>query len=172
MGEPGTGDVHWYNPDPRAVLPLDQFHVSRSLLKTLRRARFRVSFDMAFDDVMKGCAARPETWITNPFFKAYGDLHKLGYAHSIEIWHSGLLAGGLYGVGIRGAFFGESMFYRVTDASKVALYALVERLKEKGFLLLEVQFLTPHLKSLGAVEIEGRRYRQLLDSALEREVEF
>lgn len=159
--------VLWYHPDPRAVLPLDGFHVSRSLEKRMKRGGFRVSFDTAFPQVMASCAAREDTWINGEFLRAYGDLHQRGFAHSVEVWNdAGALVGGAYGVRLGGAFFAESMFHRETDMSKVALHALVTRLRERGFALLEVQFLTPHLESLGAVTISRTEYLARLGAAL------
>jgi leucyl/phenylalanyl-tRNA--protein transferase len=172
MGEPSTGEIHWYKPDPRAIIPLDKFHASRSLRRTVRRGTYRVSFDTVFLDVMQGCADRDETWITAPFFDSFFKLHQLGFAHSVEVWKDQSLVGGLYGISVKGAFFAESKFHRARDASKVALYSLVERLREKNFGLLEVQFLTPHLESLGAVEVSGAKYLRQLHQALERETRW
>lgn len=149
----------WWSPDPRAVLPLDGLRVTRSLRRSLRR--FEVRFDTAFDDVVDACAdpSRRGGWITPAIADAYGRLHRLGWAHSVEAWTpEGELAGGLYGVAIGGLFAGESMFHRHTDASKVALVGLVERLRARGAALLDVQWLTPHLASLGAVEVARRDY--------------
>ena len=172
MPDPQSGKILWFNPEPRAVLPLESFHCPRSLSKTLRRSDFRITFDEAFDDVMKGCADRSETWITDEFFKAYGAMARLGHAHSIEVWGGETLVGGLYGVSLGGAFFAESKFHRVTDASKVALYHLVEHLRQRHFSLLEVQFLTPHLARLGAIEIPSKRYLKLLNIALQERAFF
>jgi leucyl/phenylalanyl-tRNA--protein transferase len=158
----------WWSPDPRAVVPLHGFHVSRSLRRS--RRHFDVRVDSAFDEVVAGCAdpARPGGWITPEIASAYGELHRLGWAHSVEAWMSGReLAGGVYGVGIGGFFAGESMFHRVTDASKVALAALVEGLRDEGATLFDVQWLTPHLRSLGAVEMPRERYLALLAEAVE-----
>lgn len=166
MPDPDTGKIVFLRPDPRAILPLDGFHASRSLRRKLRHGEYRVSFDEAFREVMEGCSEREETWITDEFFDGYGTLHKLGRAHSVEVWHGSDLAGGLYGVSLGGAFFAESKFHRQTDASKVALFHLVDHLKQRGFLLLEVQFQTPHLKSLGVVEIADEDYQALLQRAL------
>ncbi|NBT57835.1 leucyl/phenylalanyl-tRNA--protein transferase, partial [bacterium] len=145
--------IEWYRPDPRAVLPLDQFHVSRSLRKVLNRDVFSTTLNKAFPEVVFQCANRPETWINAEFKRAYGELHHLGHAHSLEVWEGNELAGGVYGVQLGGAFFAESMFSLRDNASKVALYELSRHLKSQNFLLLEIQFLTPHLASLGAVEI-------------------
>lgn len=167
-----TEVIEWYRPDPRAILPLDGFHVSRSLRKTLDRKVFKVTFDRAFKEVMLGCAARESTWINEEFLNAYTYLHKLGSAHSVEVWKDDELVGGVYGVSIGSAFFAESKFHKKTDASKVALYSLTEHLKEKGFKLLEVQFLTDHLKSLGAIEIAATQYEKLLKQAVKIKAEF
>ena len=160
MAEPGTGEIHWYRPDPRAILPLEQFHVSRSLKKAIAKPSWRVSYDEAFLRVMKGCANRPETWMSESIFKTYFSLHEKKLAHSVEVWREENLVGGVYGVSLNGAFFAESKFHTVTDASKIALYYLVERLKQKSFALLEVQFLTDHLSRLGAVEVSDRVYQK------------
>jgi len=167
MADERTGEVLWFRPDPRAVIPLYGFHVSRSLARTLKRALFEVRIDTDFEGVMRGCADRPEgTWISERFVEVYGALHRAGVAHSVEAWRSGRLGGGLYGLALGGAFMAESMFHRDTDASKVALAALVGRLRERGFTLLDVQYLTPHLESLGAVEISRREYERRLERAL------
>ncbi|MDO6416418.1 leucyl/phenylalanyl-tRNA--protein transferase [Sphingomonas sp. BIUV-7] len=167
-------DVFWVEPKKRGVLPLDGFHLSRSLAKTLRSGRFTTTADRAFGDVVRLCAEptplRPDTWINPQIESAYGELHRRGYAHSIETWEgdpaNGRLVGGLYGVRLGAAFFGESMFSRATDASKVALAHLVARLRVGGFLLLDCQFQTDHLASLGAIEIGRGDYVALLDTAL------
>jgi leucyl/phenylalanyl-tRNA---protein transferase len=167
-------DIFWVEPKKRGVLPLDGFHLSHSLRKTLRSDRFAVTADHAFDRVMRQCAEattdRPETWINGQIEQAYNVLHRNGHAHSIEVWGGGdvggTLLGGLYGVSLGGAFFGESMFSRATDASKVALAHLVARLRVGKFKLLDCQFITDHLASLGAIEIGRGDYRVLLDAAL------
>jgi leucyl/phenylalanyl-tRNA--protein transferase len=161
-----SADVYWVEPRRRAILPLDQFHLSRTLRKTLRSDAFRVTADIAFAEVVRQCAEREDTWINAAIESGYARLHAAGHAHSIEIWEGKALVGGLYGVSLGRAFFGESMFSRRTDASKVALAWLVARLKAGGFRLLDCQFMTPHLKSLGAVEIDQKDYLALLDSAL------
>lgn len=166
------GGVEWFSPDPRGILPLDEFHVSGRLARTIRQQRFEVRIDTAFADVMRACAARDETWITDEIAESYTALHTLGYAHSVEAWQDGRLAGGLYGVALRGAFFGESMFHDVTDASKVALHALVDRLNAGGYRLLDVQWVTPHLATFGARDISRRRYLRLLASSLEFDCKF
>ena len=167
MADERTGQVLWFRPDPRAVIPLDGFHVSRSLARTLRRGLFEIRFDTDFEGVMRGCADRPEgTWISERFVEVYGALHRAGKAHSVEAWREGRLAGGVYGLALGGAFMAESMFHRETDASKVALAALTSRLRERGFVLLDVQYVTPHLESLGAIEITRREYERRLEEAL------
>lgn len=172
MPEPKSGEIRWYRPDPRAVIPLDGFHISHSLQKKLKKSEFRISFNQAFAEVMQGCSEREETWINDEFRTAYGELHSLGLAHSVEVWRDEQLVGGLYGLGLGAAFFAESMFHKVTDASKIALHHLVERLKAQGFVLLECQFLTPHLQSLGAIEISDREYMIQLRNALKLKKEF
>lgn len=160
------GPIEWYSPDPRAIIPLDGLHISRSLRRTLRKKLFDVRIDTAFEAVMRGCADREETWISEEIIAAYTTLHEFGYAHSVETWQEDRLVGGLYGVAIGGAFFGESMFSRVPDASKVALVHLVHRLKERGFALLDTQFLTEHLRTMGAREISRAHYLSLLARAI------
>jgi leucyl/phenylalanyl-tRNA--protein transferase len=168
------GEIGWFSPDPRGVIPLETFRVGRRLARVIRQARFEVAVDRDFPGVMRACAERPGegTWISPEIFEAYVRLHQLGRAHSVECWQDGQLAGGLYGVHLGGAFFGESMFHRVTDASKVALAALVERLAAQGFLLLDVQWLTPHLEQFGAIEIPRPEYLARLKEALVRECRF
>ena len=181
MPHPETDEILWFTPDPRAVFPLDGFHVSRSLRRRLRQP-FTVTIDRCFERITAGCAARAETWLIPAMREAYQNLHRIGHAHSIEVWapnnetkghdHPLTLAGGLYGVAIGGAFFAESMFHTETDASKIALYHLTKHLKARGFALLEVQFLTPHLKSLGAVEIPLSTYLKILAPAVRLPVSF
>ena len=170
MTSPEWPEITWHKPTRRAVIPLDGFHVSRSLARTLRQRRFRVTFDQAFNAVMQGCADRPEsasTWIDHRILAAYGELHRRGKAHSVEIWTGeGTLAGGVYGVQLGGAFFAESMFHRVRDMSKVALAHLVFRLQERGFGLMEVQYVTPHLQQFGVTELSTRQYQRCLAAAL------
>lgn len=165
-----AADVFWVEPKKRGVLPLDGFHLSRSLAKTLRSDRYTVTVDKAFSQVVSLCAEaterRPDTWINPDIEVAYAELHRRGYAHSVETWLEDRLVGGLYGVRLGGAFFGESMFSRANDASKVALAHLVARLKVGGFKLLDCQFLTDHLASLGTIEVGREAYVALLDSAL------
>lgn len=162
------GDILWFAPDPRAIIELDALTVSRSLRSVIRRGAFDVTINRAFADVIKACAEREEgTWISADIREAYCELHRLGFGHSVEAWKDGELVGGLYGVALGGAFFGESMFYRAGDASKVALVWLVERMRERGFVLLDVQFVTDHLSRFGAVEIPKREYERRLRDALQ-----
>lgn len=172
MAAPEFGLVSWHRPDPRAILPLDAFHVSRSLARTLHRGGFSVTFNQDFTGVMRACAQRETTWISDDFLRVYGELAACGHAHSVEVWIGDRLAGGVYGVHVGGAFFAESMFHRVTDMSKVALHALVDRLRQRGFALLNVQYLTPHLKRLGGIEIPLADYRRRLHNALTLRCEF
>ncbi len=172
MGDP-RGRIQWFSPDPRCIFELDNLRISRSLRQTLRRGVFEVRFNTAFREVIAACAVEHgETWISSEILRLYERLHELGRAHSVECWAGGQLAGGLYGVAIGGAFFGESMFHRATDASKVALVRLVERLRERGFSLLDTQWSTPHLESLGAIEIPRTDYLTRLAAALELPVRF
>jgi leucyl/phenylalanyl-tRNA--protein transferase len=169
-------ELFWVDPERRGILPLDGLHIPRRLKKTIRQGRFDVTADRDFLGVLRGCAERTpnrkSTWINAEIIRLYAALHAMGAAHSIECWHEGHLAGGLYGVALGGAFFGESMFSRVTDASKVALVHLVARLRRGGFTLLDTQFVTAHLARFGAVEISRRVYRKRLDAALETEARF
>ncbi len=163
------GDIRWYSPDPRGIIPLEAFHVPKRLARLARSTRFEIRIDSDFPAVMRGCAERREpdgTWIDEEIFKSYDALYRAGHAHSVEAWQDGALAGGLYGVALGGAFFGESMFHRVADASKVALVALVDRLRQRGFVLLDTQWVTEHLSQFGAREIPRRRYLRLLSSAM------
>lgn len=166
----------WFSPDPRAILELDDLHVSKSLKKVLRRGNFGITFDMAFEEVVEGCAApfdgRESTWITPALGAAYVQLHRRGLAHSVEVWHDGALVGGLYGVSLGGLFAGESMFSRATDASKIALVFLVERLRDRGFVLLDIQQATPHMMRMGASQISRREYLRRLALALEKDCDF
>lgn len=161
-----ASDLFWVEPKTRAILPLDGFHLSRTLRKTLRSGRFSVTCDRDFRGVITACADRDETWINAEIERAMLTLHESGHAHSLEVWNGGQLVGGLYGVALGRAFFGESMFSRMTDASKVALAWLVARLKVGGYTLLDCQFMTSHLASLGAVNVPRDRYVSLLSSAL------
>ena len=162
------GEIRWYSPDPRGILPLDMFHAPRRLLRVIRSRRFEVTVNRAFRDVMEACAADREegTWINGEILDSYCALHDRRLAHSVEVWAGAELAGGLYGVALKGAFFGESMFHRVSDASKIALWALAGRLRERGFLLLDIQWLTPFLETCGAIEIPRDDYLERLKDAL------
>jgi leucyl/phenylalanyl-tRNA--protein transferase len=168
--------IFWVDPEERGIFPLDGLIVSRSLAKLVRSDRFEIRIDHDFEGVIEGCAGgdaeRPETWINARIRQLYRDLFQLGFVHTVEAWQDGVLAGGLYGVQIGGAFFGESMFHRARDASKVALVHLVARLKAGGASLLDTQFVTPHLASLGAIEIPRADYHRRLDEALGREADF
>ena len=168
-----TDEIEWYRPDPRTILPLDSFHISRSLAKTLRQGTFEIRYNTDFEGVMRGCADREEgTWISEEFIQVYGALHRQGKAHSVDVLSGGRLVGGTYGLALGSAFMAESMFHYETDASKVALAMLVERLRARGFTLLDVQYLTPHLARFGATEIPFRDYYDLLRRALRREAHF
>ena len=164
------GEILWYAPDPRAILPLSNFHIPRSLQRTVKQKRYEIRVNTAFADVMRSCAreapGRESTWISQEFIDIYTELHYAGFAHSVESWQDGELVGGLYGVSVNSFFAGESMFSQQRDASKVALVALVERLKMRMFTLLDVQFTTPHLERFGVVEIPRREYERRLLLAL------
>ena len=166
------GEILWFSPDPRGVIPLSKFHTPHGLKRLLRKTEFRVSYSRAFEIVIRECADRSDTWITPEIVDTYCLLHRLGYAHSVEVWSGDDLAGGLYGVALRGAFFGESMFHRESNASKVALFHLVRRLKERRYVLLDTQWSTPHLEQFGAIEIPRACYLELLAAGMERECRF
>ncbi len=168
--------IPWWSPDPRAVIEFERFHVSRRLARTLRSGRFELSLDRDFEGVIRGCAAAPgrrgHTWLTPGMIRAYLRLHRLGHAHSVEAWREGRLAGGVYGVAIGGLFAAESMFYRVSEASKVALVHLVGQLRGQGYCLLDIQQLTPHLATMGATEIPRIEYLHRLAEALQVRADF
>ena len=171
------GEIRWYSPDPRGIIPLDSFHLPSRLCRLMGSGRFEVAFDRDFDAVIRACAAAERgdddgTWIDDEIRESYQALHDAGVAHSVEVWQHGRLAGGLYGVSLGGAFFGESMFHHVTDASKIALAALVDRLRSRGHRLLDVQWVTPHLARFGAIEVPRRRYLRQLEAALEVQTTF
>ncbi|MBY0351135.1 leucyl/phenylalanyl-tRNA--protein transferase [Tabrizicola sp.] len=168
----GDADLHWIDPRRRGILPLDGFHMSRSLERRLRRADYRLTADQAFAEVVIACADRQETWISHRIQRLYQTLHDQGHAHSIEVWQDDTLAGGVYGVTLGAAFFGESMFSRATDASKVALAFAVHRLRAGGFRLFDTQFLTPHLASLGGIEISRAEYHRRLAAAVAVRADF
>lgn len=165
-------EIFWVDPKKRGVLPLDGFHISRSLAKRMRSTDLRVSVDEDFEGVVDGCADRVDTWINPEIRSLYFALHARGQAHSLEIWDDDELVGGVYGVTLGAAFFGESMFSRRTDASKMALACLTEMLRRGGFVLFDTQFITDHLGSLGGVEITRGKYQELLDAALAKHAEF
>jgi len=172
MADPKTGEIGWYSPDPRGVFFLEHFKKPRSLNLTIKKGVFEVRVDTQFEQVMRGCARRDETWISEEIIRTYVRLFELGYGHSVETWRDGRLVGGLYGVAVGGAFFGESMFSADRDASKVALVFLVDRMKERGFRLLDTQYITPHLARFGAEEISKDAYMKMLQSALKQECTF
>ncbi len=169
-------EIYWYAPDPRGILPLDGFHCPGRLAQTVRHEPFDIRYDTAFEQVMRECAAprkiQKSTWISEGLVDSYTSLHRMGFAHSVEAWLDGRLVGGLYGVAVGGLFAGESMFFRETDASKVCLVHLVERMRERGFTLLDVQFVNDHLEQFGAIEIPRADYERRLVDALELEVTF
>jgi leucyl/phenylalanyl-tRNA---protein transferase len=168
--------ITWWSPDPRGVFEFDRFHIPRSLARLLRRPPFEVTMDRAFRAVMEGCAApapgRRQTWVTPEFIQAYTRLHKLGHAHSFECWQDNRLVGGIYGVALGGLFAGESMFHRASNASKIALSRLVEHLRERGFVLFDIQQVTPATRQLGAVEIPRAEYLRRLRQAVVLDVRF
>jgi leucyl/phenylalanyl-tRNA--protein transferase len=172
MADSRTGAISWYSPDPRAIIPLDALRVPRTLRQVLRKKMFEVRVDTAFEEIIRGCADREDTWISEEIVVAYNELHRRGYAHSVESWHANELAGGLYGVAIGAAFFGESMFSRMSGASKVALVHLVERLRSRGFRLLDSQFMNEHIRQFGAVEIPRGMYLKKLTSAISSDTRF
>ena len=167
-----ASDIFWVDPKKRGVLPLDGFHISRSLRRRIRTSGWQITINTAFEDVVEGCADREDTWINDTIFDLYMSLHAAGFAHALEVWEDGILVGGVYGVAINGGFFGESMFSRRTDASKLALAYLVDHLRRGGFVLFDTQFLTDHLRSLGAVEIPRETYHQRLETALSAHASF
>ena len=169
------GRLGWYSPQNRGVIPLDTFHRSRRLQRVVRQGRLRTSVNQAFRRVIAACASRPGdagNWIDSEIIESYCILHEVGHAHSVEVWHRDSLVGGLYGVNLRGAFFGESMFHTATDASKVALSALVDRLQARAYRLLDIQWLTSHLRQFGAIEIPRREYMRRLTEAMKVDCVF
>jgi leucyl/phenylalanyl-tRNA--protein transferase len=161
------GEIRWFSPDPRTILPLDTFHIPHGLKRERRVQAIEIRIDTCFADVIRACAARDDTWINEEIIASYSQLHELGHAHSVEAWSADELVGGLYGVAIGGAFFGESMFHRTTGASKIALWALIERMIARKFTLLDTQWLTPHLEQFGAKEIPRSLYLHLLNEAVD-----
>ena len=166
--------ILWWSPDPRAILEFDNLYISKRLARTIRTNKFQVTFNQDFDAVVKGCTYRPEegTWITPEVANAYGEFHRRGHAHSVEVWQQGVLVGGLYGVAIGGLFAGESMFSTVSDASKIALVALVSRLKEKGYQLFDLQIINEHTSSMGATEIPRDNYLARVKLAIQLKITF
>ena len=167
-----NGEIAWFSPDPRGIIPLDAFHVPHGLQRVLKKNRFQIRLNTAFEEVIRACSERSETWISEEIVGSYVNLHQLGFAHSVETWMDEKLVGGLYGVSVYGAFFGESMFHRVADASKVALVELVKRLNQRGFHLLDTQYVTNHLRTFGAVEIARPKYMRVLRQALALNCKF
>lgn len=173
MAESADSDeIFWLDPTERGVMPLGGLHISRSLRKEMKTRRYKVTADRCFSQVMAACANRDETWINPEITALYTELHKFGHAHSVEVWDTGKLVGGLYGVSLGAAFFGESMFSSQSNTSKIALVGLVARLNIGSFKLLDMQFLTPHLASLGGIEISQKRYRLELEAALQHQGDF
>ncbi len=173
MADGKDGELFWYSPDPRAIIPLNEsFKVSRSLRLTIKKNIFETRFDTAFEQVIRSCAQRDETWISEEIIAAYCQLFHLGFAHSVESWNENKLVGGLYGVAVGAAFFGESMFSTMKDASKTALVALVEQLRSQQFELLDTQYITPHLLQFGTIEIPKNEYLRRLNSAVKKKRKF
>ena len=175
MAESRTGPISWYSPDPRAIIPLDAFNVPRSLRREMKHSSSSITVDRAFGDVIVQCGERrfpEETWISDDIIRVYTELHSMGVAHSVETWMEGRLVGGLYGIAMGGVFFGESMFSRVPNASKFALVSLVNRLRERGYRLLDSQIINDHVKQFGAVEISRDQYLRILAEALSLPVSF
>jgi leucyl/phenylalanyl-tRNA--protein transferase len=172
MADEKMGTINWYMPEIRTIIPLDNFNIPRSAKKAIEEEKFEIKFDIDFEGVLAGCADRESTWISDELIDAYRRLKKRGFIHTVETWKDGKLVGGLYGVTFRGAFFGESMFSKVSQASKAALVSLLKHLKEKEFVLLDVQFMTEHLKMFGAVEISFEEYTKLLHRAYAKICEF
>jgi leucyl/phenylalanyl-tRNA--protein transferase len=176
MADGGSGEILWYSPEPRAIIPIETYRPWRSLRQALRKHLFEVRIDAAFQAVLRECAAPRRgaggTWISEEMIGAYAALHRRGFAHSVETYHQGCLVGGLYGVAIGGAFFGESMFYRLPNASKVATHALLERLRQRGYILLDTQFLNDHVARFGAIEIPRAEYLERLQEAIVQPIRF
>jgi len=166
------GSIYWYSPDPRCIIDLEDFHASKRLMRTYRSGKFDMRVNTAWDDVIRMCAQRDSTWITDEIIRVYTELHEMGFAHSVEAFYKGQLAGGLYGVAVGGAFMGESMFHVETDASKVSLVYLVERMKERNFTLLDSQYMTEHLGTFSARNIPRSEYIRRLKDALNRDCRF
>ena len=165
-------NISWYSPDPRAIIPLESYNIPRSTKQLLKKHLFRIEINTDFETVIGNCACRKETWISKEIIESYMELHRLGYAHSVETMDSDGIAGGLYGVALGSAFFGESMFSMKSGASKVALVFLIRHLSENGFTLLDTQYMNPHLQTFGAIEIPKKKYIQLLHEAMTKRVKF
>lgn len=172
MANEKTGKINWYEPEKRAILPLYGLRISRNLNRRIKHKTYSVTFDKSFREVITNCSKRTTTWISDEIIESYQNLFSLGYVHSVETWKRKKLVGGLYGVSIGGAFFGESMFSVEVDASKVALVKLVEHLNKKNFILVDCQFMTSHLKSLGAIDIPKTEYLTLLSRAINLSTNF
>ena len=172
MADAKTGSINWYLPEIRTIIPLNDYNIPRSAKKVIEEKDFEIKFDTDFEGVVAGCADRESTWISEELISAYRRLKKRGHIHTVEAWKNGKLVGGLYGVTFRGAFFGESMFSKVSQASKAALVALLKHLKKKDFVLLDVQYMTEHLKMFGAVEISFEEYTKLLHKAYVKICEY
>jgi leucyl/phenylalanyl-tRNA--protein transferase len=172
MAERRDGPVGWLSPDPRCIIPLESFHTPRRLARTIQQGRFEIRLDSAFREVVQGCADRPETWISYEIEDVFCALHAQGLAHSFEVWSDGMLAGGVYGLSLGAVFFGESMFSRVRDASKVALISLLRHLRARGYQLFDVQYVNDHLVQFGPIEVPRARYLRLLSRALQTEATF
>ena len=172
MADEITGYINWYLPEIRTIIPLDKYNIPRSLNKVLKEERFEFRFDYDFLSIVKGCANRDQTWISQRLIEAYLEINKLGYVHTVETWENGKLVGGLYGISYGGAFFGESMFSKVPQASKAALVKLIEHLNGKNFVMLDVQYMTPHLKMFGAKEISFEEYNRLLQICYKADCNF
>ncbi len=172
MADGRDGEIHWFSPEQRGIIPLNDLKISRSLRQTIRKKKFAIRIDSNFEATIRACAKRNDVWISETIIQSYLQLHRLGYAHSVECWNNETLVGGLYGVAIGGAFFGESMFSQMTDASKVALVYLVKRMNERGFVLLDTQYSNPHLLTLGCIEIPQFEYLQQLQQAIQLDCHF
>ena len=172
MADEKTGEINWYLPEIRTIIPLDDYNFPRSLKKSMEKINFEVRFDFDFLPVVKACADRETTWISDELIEAYLRLNSLGYIHTVEIYQKNKLVGGLYGITFKGVFFGESMFSKISQASKIALIKLIEHLNEKKFVMLDVQYMTPHLKMFGAKEISFEEYNRLLSIAYQKDVLF
>ncbi len=166
MAESKDGEIYWHSPDPRAIIPIYEIAMPRTVRQVLNRSVFTFTFNKSFEQVIRACAERNDTWISEEIIESYINLHRLGYAHSVEAWQDSVLAGGLYGVAIGRAFFGESMFSLVSASSKAAFYMLVAKLKENKFLLLDTQYINTHTQNLGAIEIPKKTYLNMLKKAI------